>query len=183
MRNAFMSSEIRDGWGANLKLGRATAKWLIMQFISCPVWTAPLDQGVFRSVVKVSGAVMSTACLRWVFPAGPDGSSAWLFAAITVARSHWRRHDIWLPSLSVFSHHFVGALDSLPPRAAPAASGGDGLTLIDAASAHQREDEAGELVGERDRRQLEAVFFRPARQQRLGPVAQRVVMALTVAKN
>ncbi len=36
---------------------------------------------------------------RGLRPAGPDDSSAWLFASITVSRSIWRRHCSRLPSL------------------------------------------------------------------------------------
>lgn len=49
--------------------------------------TAPLDQGFSCGSANISGAVMSSACRCGFFAAGPDGSSAWLFASITEARS------------------------------------------------------------------------------------------------
>jgi len=60
----------------------------------------PLVKGCLEAVVNVSGAVMSTAC--WCGrdgSAGPDDSSAWLFALIIPARSYWRRPLFGLPSL------------------------------------------------------------------------------------
>ncbi len=51
------------------------------------VWTAPLVKG-FLEALRTSRV---RSCLRPVYaglrPAGPDDSSAWLFASITVSRS------------------------------------------------------------------------------------------------
>jgi hypothetical protein len=57
------------------------------EICSCPVWTAPLVEG-FLAAWRTSRV---RSCLRPVYaglrPAGPDGSSAELFASITVSRS------------------------------------------------------------------------------------------------
>jgi len=60
----------------------------------------PVVKGRFEVVVNVSGAVMSTAFWRGRdASAGPDDSSAWLFAPIIRSRSYWRWPLFGLPSL------------------------------------------------------------------------------------
>src|ERR1700719_5136664 len=73
----------------------------------------PVVKGCFEAVVNVSSAVMSTACRcgRDV-SAGPDDSSAWLFAS-SFARAHIGADRYsGFQAFSVGSHHFVGALDA-----------------------------------------------------------------------
>jgi hypothetical protein len=100
--------------------------------------------------------------------AGPDDSSAWLFApSFARARIGAGRYS-GFQAFSVGSHHFVGALDvdrlggenSLSNSLVR--SGGDRPTVVLAAPRHQHEDDARDLVGERHRGQIELVFDRLA---------------------
>src|ERR1700733_12902228 len=98
--------------------------------------------------------------------AGPDDSSAWLFApSFARARIGAGRYS-GFQAFSVGSHHFVGALDidrlggenSLSNSLVR--SGCDRSTVVLAAPRHQHKDDARDLVGERDRGQIELVFDR-----------------------
>ena len=134
-----------------------------------PYRDRPVVKGCFEAVVNVSSAVMSTACRcgRDV-SAGPDDSSAWLFASsFARARTGADRYS-GFQAFSVGSHHFVGALDadhlggenSLSNSLVR--SGRDRPIVVVAAPRHQHEDDARDLVGERHRGQIELVFDRLA---------------------
>src|ERR1700722_1126473 len=77
----------------------------------------PVVKGCFEAVVNVSSAVMSTACRcgRDV-SAGPDDSSAWLFASSFARAPIGADRYSGFQAFSVGSHHFVGALDADRPR-------------------------------------------------------------------
>ena len=85
----------------------------VVNVSSAVMSTACVVKGCFEAVVNVSSAVMSTACRcgRDV-SAGPDDSSAWLFASsFARARIGADRYS-GFQAFSVGSHHFVGALDA-----------------------------------------------------------------------
>src|ERR1700727_56544 len=73
----------------------------------------PVVKGCFEAVVNVSSAVMSTACRCGSdVSAGPDDSSAWLFASsFARARTGADRYS-GFRAVAVGSHHFVDALDA-----------------------------------------------------------------------
>src|ERR1700684_3873507 len=110
-----------------------------------------------------------------MFSAGPDDSSAWLFASsFARARIGADRYS-GFQAFSVGSHHFVGALDADRLGGENSLSnclvrsGGDWPVVVLAASRHQHEDDARDLVGERHRGQLELVFYRLALEHRTRP--------------
>ena len=124
----------------------------------------PVVKGCFEAVVNVSSAVMSTACRcgRDV-SAGPDDSSAWLFASSFARAPIGADRYSGFQAFSVGSHHFVGALDAdrlggENSYRITSSSGRDRPVVVLAASRHQHEDDTRDLVGERHRGQIELVF-------------------------
>src|SRR5271167_3867971 len=92
--------------------------------------------------------------------AGPDDSSAWLFApSFARARTGADRYS-GFQAFSVGSHHFVGALDADRLGGENSLSnsllrsGGGRPAVVLAAPRHQHEDDARDLVGQRHRGQL-----------------------------
>src|SRR5208283_5204683 len=131
---------------------------------------------------------MSSACFaRGLRPAGPDDSSAWLLASITVSRSIWRRQFTRLPSLvrwftSPLGHPRLRVASRRSSLVDSPLSSGDRQLVVFAAPRHQREDDARDLVGQRHRRQLELVFDRLALEQRRGPNPQGVIVTPAMAE-
>src|SRR5271166_5317012 len=128
-------------------------------------------------------------CFRRDDSAGPDDSSAWLFApSFPRARTGADRYS-GFQAFAVGSHHFVDALDSvrqvrrkLPLPSPSRSSGRDRTVVILAAPRHQHEDDARDLVGERHRSQLELVFDRLAFEHRARPQTQSVVMTFAMTE-